>query len=1072
MADPDASSAPPVFAGMENWDLGDGVLGDGGGLNVGAAGGVFMDGNGSSSSPATSSHRAGSIASSPHETTTTAGTGTASAGANNNVPISPPVINGGQQQSFYNFSSPNWSFQQDTPPYESPNSANPFDTVPTIPSQAWEAPAYRAQNPSAFQQQYPPPLPQFSQQPPPHRGFDFNNANSYTAVPGVIPGPPIQSQQSPTDEKLVRPKITTKIQTTLTPAQQEKLRSIAMPQHLQYQSPRSASAGSPDSNGSGNAKGAGSSPDGAELSKTSSRKRKSSADMEDDDDDEEELDGGGQPVKKTAHNMIEKRYRTNLNDKIAALRDSVPALRIMSKSARGEDTTEDREELHGLTPAHKLNKATVLSKATEYIRHLEKRNNRLLEEKSSMQARITAFEKLFMAGAMSGQLPNPMQAPPTPMQYPPGSAAFMNTPMPTPGPSDPPGLIPVPDDMKRILTDQQMHSGGAYPVPPQGYMGNPAMQRQQVIQQQQQQAGGGWSPYYGRLMVGSLAGLMLIDALVMENEQSNETPDGRGLGALPVQLLSNFVHSTHLSIGGYFISAVDLIAKLKLFGLIALFVWVAFGPYLPGSSTSQPAKQKRAASVVEAVPSLASPIHVRRRAWDTAIQTVWVPRHNFLLEAAALMLKTIKYAFRNLLGERWFLSLVGLSEEQEAARVKAWTIALDAQLAGGDVEINKSRLTLTLLASGTLPDTPLRLMLKSLHIRVLLWQLNNVASLTKLFATKLARAKWKEAQELYRILHSLHEGKLPDDENLPEHLALLLEQDCDDVLNDDIVQRAHNLAWNKPTAHNMVDKVVDGMNTVVDDPAVSSPMDAIAAWYSNLVLQRVLTETLSRTNETVVPEELADWVADKITLAIDIAPPGSNARVRALVARTVLISEKRGINLATAIQAMGPSLNPDKHPQYSKGVPPLIDSPMTKPIVPDPDVQLALRCAQAIAHLDRYAAPPPEMLAVIKNIPLNLNVHSMSLLGFTATFNLVERLNRHAVGRETCSASLERSAGTLRIWLGSKAAVGHEGVGLSNSIRRKLVDRCLAVRQSVVGLEIDPGYETMSDGAESQPEGC
>jgi hypothetical protein len=57
--------------------------------------------------------------------------------------------------------------------------------------------------------------------------------------------------------------------------------------------------------------------------------------------------------------MIEKRYRTNLNDKIAALRDSVPSLRIMSKSAKGEDTTGDREELHGLTPAHKLNKATV-----------------------------------------------------------------------------------------------------------------------------------------------------------------------------------------------------------------------------------------------------------------------------------------------------------------------------------------------------------------------------------------------------------------------------------------------------------------------------------------------------------------------------------------------------------------------------------------------------------------------------------------------------------------------------------------------------------------------------------------
>jgi hypothetical protein len=94
-----------------------------------------------------------------------------------------------------------------------------------------------------------------------------------------------------------------------------------------------------------------SSPDGHERS----RKRKSSAEA----DEEEEEDDSNPPVKKTAHNMIEKRYRTNLNDKIAALRDSVPSLRIMTKSARGEDTITDREELQGLTPAHKLNKATV-----------------------------------------------------------------------------------------------------------------------------------------------------------------------------------------------------------------------------------------------------------------------------------------------------------------------------------------------------------------------------------------------------------------------------------------------------------------------------------------------------------------------------------------------------------------------------------------------------------------------------------------------------------------------------------------------------------------------------------------
>jgi hypothetical protein len=132
---------------------------------------------------------------------------------------------------------------------------------------------------------------------------------------------------------------------TLTPAQQEKLRNIAMPQHLQYRTQHS-----PNSTVSTKSHSI-SSPDGHERS----RKRKSSAEA----DDEEEEDDSNPPVKKTAHNMIEKRYRTNLNDKIAALRDSVPSLRIMTKSARGEDTITDREELQGLTPAHKLNKATV-----------------------------------------------------------------------------------------------------------------------------------------------------------------------------------------------------------------------------------------------------------------------------------------------------------------------------------------------------------------------------------------------------------------------------------------------------------------------------------------------------------------------------------------------------------------------------------------------------------------------------------------------------------------------------------------------------------------------------------------
>lgn len=126
--------------------------------------------------------------------------------------------------------------------------------------------------------------------------------------------------------------------------------------------------------------------------------------------------------KKTAHNMIEKRYRTNLNDKIAALRDSVPALRVMVhrleqnpnaagnandmdvmeeiKAEAGLDPNED-VDLGGLTPAHKLNKATILSKATEYIALLERKNRALAKENTSLRNRVEGFEMLVMS--RSGQ---------------------------------------------------------------------------------------------------------------------------------------------------------------------------------------------------------------------------------------------------------------------------------------------------------------------------------------------------------------------------------------------------------------------------------------------------------------------------------------------------------------------------------------------------------------------------------------------------------------------------------------------------------------------------------------------
>lgn len=242
---------------------------------------------------------------------------------------------------------PSWAFN-DSPPYTS------YDT-PALYQEDWkDAPpifaAAPSENPFPLQQQQAAIIPPASIAP--QVSTAAAQATNGLAHPvqshhQLLHSQSRSNQQPPPHQHHGLPPASVSI---LTEAQRQQLQRIAMPAHLQYHSPKSEP--SPES-----AAGKSSSmspPDGG--LKPNNRKRKSS--VEDDEDEDDDLDGT-QPVKKTAHNMIEKRYRTNLNDKIAALRDSVPSLRIMSKSARGEDTTADREELHGLTPAHKLNKATV-----------------------------------------------------------------------------------------------------------------------------------------------------------------------------------------------------------------------------------------------------------------------------------------------------------------------------------------------------------------------------------------------------------------------------------------------------------------------------------------------------------------------------------------------------------------------------------------------------------------------------------------------------------------------------------------------------------------------------------------
>lgn len=110
-------------------------------------------------------------------------------------------------------------------------------------------------------------------------------------------------------------------------------------------------------------------------------------------------DTNGKIVKKrkekTSHNVIEKKYRTNINDKIFQLREIVPTLRVAYKKYSGMPlVAQDAESLDGLEPARKLNKASILMKTIEYIQHLEAKCAEYRSENQRLKTNIHTPESL------------------------------------------------------------------------------------------------------------------------------------------------------------------------------------------------------------------------------------------------------------------------------------------------------------------------------------------------------------------------------------------------------------------------------------------------------------------------------------------------------------------------------------------------------------------------------------------------------------------------------------------------------------------------------------------------------
>ncbi|KAF2798178.1 hypothetical protein K505DRAFT_322050 [Melanomma pulvis-pyrius CBS 109.77] len=765
------------------------------------------------------------------------------------------------------------------------------------------------------------------------------------------------------------------------------------------------------------------------------KKRKSST--EELDEASEGRKDKQQPVKKTAHNMIEKRYRNNLNDKIAALRDSVPSLRVMSRGNGTGEEEDDPEDLEGLTPAHKLNKATVLSKATEYIRHLEKRNKRLQDEVTTLTSRLDSYEKLAISGSMA--LHNSVGTP--------DGSRYQEDPfahqagMSMSGP--PQGMIPVPENISNLHRGipPQQHYAPAYPAYTSAG-GRPGLSGPPLINGRRS------SGAMGKLMVGSLAGLMILEGLA-EHEKTSDAPARRGLLALPLNLASFLTPQVSFGAGS---APLPLAKLLLLFGAVFYIVapWIDF--------RTKPKKKSTSTIILAPAPSLASPVEVRHKAWLTAIQTVWVPQHTFLLEVAALGLKTLKLSTRKLIGWDGYALLTGITREQEAARVKAWNIALDAQLTGGDAEISKSRLVLTLMASGTLPDTPALLMLKALHIRVLLWELANAGygSWWKFDAlsASLARRYWNAARTEQKIAANMALKPNSGIEALPAHLVALLERECDDVLVPTIIQRAYNLAWNRPSAENTtLDESMDG---VVEDFAICSPLDALAAWYSSYVLRRGLANYLGSKSGALRESVICD-----LKLATNTSPPTSQARVRALVAQAVVLDTDRSEHIATAFDALPslPSTSSRSNTSNSRRAK-LINLVGDAPVAAD--VWKALTLAKCHALTESSNIEARRRAANVVNQTF-LPEATMTLLSFVAGYKVLGHFIHDPSLKAQSSQGLERLASSLRMW------VGHETgrrSGLSNNARGRIIGRCLDASKTLVGLaepeEIDDGYVSSS----------
>ncbi|TIC40885.1 hypothetical protein E3Q08_03537 [Wallemia mellicola] len=98
--------------------------------------------------------------------------------------------------------------------------------------------------------------------------------------------------------------------------------------------------------------------------------------------------------KNPSHNAVERRYRNNINTRMLSLRCTVPALVAQPPPQTSSRRKPPPLYVEGVAVPNKINKQTVLIGATDYIRRLRGREQRLMREVELLRATLPPAEKI------------------------------------------------------------------------------------------------------------------------------------------------------------------------------------------------------------------------------------------------------------------------------------------------------------------------------------------------------------------------------------------------------------------------------------------------------------------------------------------------------------------------------------------------------------------------------------------------------------------------------------------------------------------------------------------------------